>query len=79
MQVKIAGAVEIADARGDVMDRSEAVTLFNDMCLLAPGTLLDPTIAWEEPGDAPTGPRFGSPTATHTIAATLSVRRGRIT
>lgn len=69
MQVKIAGAITIADARGDVMDRSEAVTLFNDMCLLAPGTLLDPTIAWE-PVDARTvRARFTN--GTHTIAATL--------
>jgi Family of unknown function (DUF6544) len=53
MQVKIVGAVPMVDARGEAMDRSEAVTLFNDMCLLAPGTLLDPRIAWE-PVDART-------------------------
>ena len=47
MQVKIVGAIPMVDARGNVMDRSEAVTLFNDMCLLAPGTLLDPGIRWE--------------------------------
>jgi len=47
MQVKIAGLIPMVDARGDVMDQSETVTLFNDMCLLAPGTLLDPGIAWE--------------------------------
>ena len=47
MQVKILGAFPIVDARGDVMDRSEAVTLFNDMCLLAPGTLLDRRIIWQ--------------------------------
>ena len=46
MQVTIAGAISMVDASGDVMDRSEAVTLFNDMCLLAPGTLLDPGISW---------------------------------
>ena len=28
------------------MDRSESVTMFNDMCLLAPGTLLDRSIVW---------------------------------
>jgi hypothetical protein len=69
MQVKIAGAIPIVDARGDVMDRSEAVTLFNDMCLLAPGTLLDPGIAWE-PVDARTvRARFIH--GGHTISATL--------
>ena len=46
MQVKIAGAIPMVDARGDVMDRSEAVTLFNDMCLMAPATLVDPAISW---------------------------------
>ena len=48
---------------------AETVTLFNDMCLLAPGTLIDPGIVWE-PVDATTvRARF-----THggqTIAATL--------
>ena len=58
MQVKVAGVVPIADVRGDVMDRSEAVTLFNDMCLLAPGTLLEPTITWEPIDARTTGARF---------------------
>jgi hypothetical protein len=47
MQVSIAGAIPIANAHGDEMDRSEAVTLFNDMCILAPGTLVEPGITWE--------------------------------
>ena len=51
MRVKLMGLIPMVDAAGDVMDRSEAVTLFNDMCLLAPGTLLDPDIEWE-PVDA---------------------------
>jgi hypothetical protein len=69
MQVKIAGAIPIVDARGEVMDRSEAVTLFNDMCLLAPGTLLDPRIAWE-PVDARTA-RARFTDGQQTISATL--------
>jgi hypothetical protein len=69
MQVKMAGAVPIVDARGDVMDRSEAVTLFNDMCLLAPGTLLDRRITWE-PVDAQTvRARFTN--GGHTVSATV--------
>jgi Family of unknown function (DUF6544) len=47
MQVTIAGAFPLEDARGAEMDRAETVTLFNDMCLLAPGALIDPGIAWE--------------------------------
>jgi hypothetical protein len=69
MQVKIAGAIPMVDARGEVMDRTEAVTLFNDMSLLAPATLLDPVIAWE-PVDASTvRARFTD--GRQTISATL--------
>lgn len=69
MQVKIVGAIPMVDARGDDMDRAEAVTLFNDMCLLAPGTLVDPAIAWE-PVDAHTA-RARFTDGSTTIAATL--------
>jgi hypothetical protein len=69
MQVKIAGAVPIVDADGDVMDRSETVTLFNDMCLLAPGTLIDPAIAWEAVAPDTVRARFTN--GRHTIVATL--------
>lgn len=47
MQVKVFGAIPIVDARGPEMDRSETVTLFNDMSLLAPGMLLDRAITWQ--------------------------------
>lgn len=47
MEVRVAGLLDVVDARGPEMDRSETVTHFNDMCLLAPATLLDPTIRWE--------------------------------
>ncbi len=69
MRVKIAGAISMVDARGDVMDRSEAVTLFNDMCLLAPATLLDPGIAWEEVDAQTVRARFTN--GRQTISATL--------
>jgi len=51
MTVKLAGVLPIADARGPVMNRSETVTVFNDMCLLAPGTLVDPRITWRDVDD----------------------------
>lgn len=69
MQVTLAGAVPIADARGDEMDRAETVTLFNDMCLLAPGTLVDPAIAWEAVNATTARARFTN--RRQTIAATL--------
>jgi hypothetical protein len=69
MQVKVAGAVPMVDARGDEMDRAETVTLFNDMCILAPGTLVGPGITWE-PVDASTA-RARFTQRGHTITATL--------
>ena len=51
------------------MDRAETVTLFNDMCLLAPGTLVGPETEWE-PVDATTA-RARFTQRGHTIAATL--------
>ncbi len=69
MQIKPLGAFAIVDAAGPEMDQGETVTLFNDMCLLAPGTLVDPAIQWE-PVDARTAKaRFTH--AAHTISATL--------
>ena len=46
MLVKAAGLVPVARASGDVMTRSETVTLFNDMCVLAPGSLIERGIEW---------------------------------
>ena len=69
MQVTVAGVFPLENARGDEMDRAETVTLFNDMCLLAPGTLIDPDITWDAVDATTARARF-----THdgqTIAATL--------
>jgi hypothetical protein len=69
MQVTVAGLVTMVDARGDDMDRAETVTLFNDMCLLAPGSLLDPGIRWESVDARSARAQFTN--GGHTIAATL--------
>ncbi len=41
MQVRLLSLFPIADARGPEMTRAETVTLLNDICLLAPGALLE--------------------------------------
>jgi hypothetical protein len=41
MQIKIAHLLQVVDAKGPEMNQSETVTMFNDMCLLAPATLID--------------------------------------
>ncbi len=48
MRVKLASLVPVVDAKGPEMNRGETVTMFNDMCVLAPATLLDERIRWIE-------------------------------
>jgi len=47
MQIKVASIFKMVDTKGDEMNQGETVTLFNDMCLLAPATLIDRNIQWE--------------------------------
>ena len=46
--VKLASLVQVVDAKGPEINRAETVTLFNDMWLLAPSTLIAARIVWEE-------------------------------
>jgi hypothetical protein len=48
MLIKLLGLFTISDAKGKEMDQGETVTLFNDMCFMAPGTLIDENIKWTE-------------------------------
>jgi hypothetical protein len=70
MRVKAASLLQVADAKGPDMDRAETVTLLNDMCVLAPGTLITRNIRWEEV-DATTVRAFFT-NAGQTISAALS-------
>jgi hypothetical protein len=47
MDVRIAGLIPVQHLSGDEMTQSETVTLFNDICLLAPAALLDVPVRWE--------------------------------
>lgn len=47
MRVRLLSALTLVDAKGPEMTRAETVTLFNDLCVLAPGALVSPLIAWE--------------------------------
>lgn len=46
MDVRVAGIVPVASLSGAEMTKSETVTLFNDMCVLAPATLIDAPVTW---------------------------------
>jgi hypothetical protein len=47
MVIKLLGLIKVVDAKGPQMDQGETVTVLNDMCLLAPSTLIDKSIQWE--------------------------------
>lgn len=47
MQVKLFGLFPVIQAQGPMMNKAETVTFFNDMCLMAPSTLIDKKIQWE--------------------------------
>jgi len=47
MRVKATSVWPIVDAHGPEMDRAETVTVFNDLCVMAPAALLDAPVAWE--------------------------------
>ncbi len=47
MVVKLFSIFPVVRAKGKEMFEAETVTLFNDMCFLAPATLIDKNIRWE--------------------------------
>ena len=51
MLIKLLGVVPVMEAHGPEMDQAETVTWFNDLCIFAPGALIDPRITWTEVDD----------------------------
>jgi hypothetical protein len=48
MRMKLLSVIPVVDADGTEFTRTETVTLFNDMCIMAPATLVSPSIRWKE-------------------------------
>jgi hypothetical protein len=46
MDIRLFGLFSVVKREGQDMDKAETVTLFNDMCLMAPATLIDKRITW---------------------------------
>lgn len=70
MTVKAAAVVPVVKVSGSEMDRGETVTMFNDMCVMAPATLIGDAIVWLPLDDRTARARFTN--AGHTIQAELS-------
>jgi hypothetical protein len=47
MRVRLLSMVPLVNNSSADLDRAETVTVFNDLCLLAPGGLVDASITWE--------------------------------
>lgn len=50
-EVKLLNWFKVVDAKGDKLNQAETVTLLNDMCCIAPATLIDNRITWETIND----------------------------
>lgn len=46
MQIKLFGLINVVNIKGEIMNKAETVTVFNDMCLMAPASLIDKRIEW---------------------------------
>ena len=46
-RVRLLSAFTMVDVKGAEANRAETVTVFNDLCLLAPSRLIDPSVSWE--------------------------------
>ena len=46
MRVRACSLFTMVDASGPEMDRAETVTIFNDLCILAPAALVDAPVTW---------------------------------
>lgn len=51
MNIKLFGLIDIVKIKDENLAKGETVTVFNDMCLMAPGFLVDKRIAWEPMND----------------------------
>ena len=67
--VRVASTVNMVDLRGEEISAAETVTVLNDMCLMAPGALVDPRLAWSPVDDRSATVTFTN--GPHVVTATL--------
>lgn len=69
MLIKLLGLFTVVDAKGKEMDKGETVTVFNDICFMAPAALIDRNIEWKEIDDKSVEAKYTN--GDITICATL--------
>jgi hypothetical protein len=70
MRVKAAALVPVVTQSGPLMTESETVTLFNDLCVMAPAALLGQAVTWRPVDSRTTDAVFTN--AGHTVRARLT-------
>jgi hypothetical protein len=70
MRVKALSLIPMVNAAGPEMDKGETVTMFNDLCLLAPAALVSAPVTWETLDDHRVRGAFTN--GTHTVSADLA-------
>ena len=71
--VRVASAVNMVDLHGEEISAAETVTVLNDLCLMAPGALVDPRLAWTPVDDRSAEVTFSN--GSHEVTATLLFNR----
>ncbi len=69
MDIRLLSLFRVQYSEGREMDESETVTLLNDMCCLAPATLIDKRLKWSDPVDNSVDVKFTNNNIT--VTATL--------
>lgn len=69
MRIRLLSLVQVVHVSGPQMMRGETVTLLNDICLFAPGRLLDPAIRWRAIDDRTVEAAYTN--GPHTVRAEL--------
>ena len=69
MRVRLASLVNVVDAKGPDLSRTETVTLLNDLAFFAPSWLADPRLQWRAMDDRQAFVTFTN--GPHSVTATL--------
>ncbi|MEO6122415.1 MAG: DUF6544 family protein [Ilumatobacteraceae bacterium] len=70
MRVRVCSLYPMVNSSGPDMDRAETVTVFNDLCVLAPGAIVDAPITWRTIDDHRTQGTFTD--GPHIVTAELT-------
>jgi hypothetical protein len=75
-RVRVASVKDMVDLSGPPISAAETVTVLNDLCLMAPGALVDERLSWTPVDDRSAVVRFRN--GPHDVSATLVIDGDRL-